>query len=109
MQFKIVAACAGLALIVASIAPAEAGDRNRTWCRAQQHSDSPMTWNEGYGVSSCNDRAVTPYRPWNSAAPVPRNQSDPMVAGENWRGSAYFSGYDQRYDDRYDRRSHRYR
>ena len=107
MRSRVVAAFAGLALVLGATSIAVAGDRS--FCRHQQNSDSPMTWSEGYGVSSCNDRASTPYRPWNSAAPVRRDQSDPMVAREDWRGSGYFSAYDQRYDDRYDRRSHRYR
>ena len=107
MRSNVVAACAGLSLLIAATSTADAG--GRSFCRHQQNSDSPMTWSEGYGVSSCNDRATTPYRPWNSAAPVRRNQSDPMVAREDWRGAGNFGAYDERYDDRYDRRSHRYR
>jgi hypothetical protein len=109
MKSKFIAAFAGVSLLIGAVSIAEAGNRSRTWCRHLQNSDSPMTWSEGYGVSNCNDRAATPYRPWNSAAPVRRSQSDPMVAREDWRGDSYFSGYDNRYDDRYDRRSHRYR
>lgn len=109
MKYKLIAACAGLSLLFAATSVAEAGNRRHTWCRHIQNNDSPMVWSEGYGVSSCNDRASTPYRPWRSAHPVRRNQSDPMVAREDWRGDSYFSAYDQRYDDRFDRRSHRYR
>jgi hypothetical protein len=94
--------------LIATVLTAEAGDRSRHWCRHLQNSDSPMTWSEGFGVSTCNDRAATPYQPWYSAVPVRRNQNDPMVARDDWRVNG-FSAYDDRYDDRYDRRSHRYR
>jgi hypothetical protein len=109
MKYKVTAAFASISLLLGATAIAEAGNRNRTRCRHLQDSDSPMTWSEGYGVSSCDDRAATPYRPWRSAEPVRRNQADPMVASEDWRGDSYFSGYDNRYDDRYDRRHRRYR
>ena len=108
MTYKYIAAFGGVSLLIAATSVADAGNR-KTWCRHLQNSDSPMVWSEGYGVSSCNDRASTPYRPWRSAEPIRRDQSDPMVARESWRGDSYFSGYDKRYDDRYDRRSHRYR
>jgi hypothetical protein len=106
---KIVAGFMVVSLSLTAVLPAQAGDRSRHWCRHLQSSDSPMSWSEGFGVSSCNDRAATPYRPWNSATPIPRDQHDPMTARDNWHGNAYFSAYDNRYDDRYDRRSHRYR
>jgi hypothetical protein len=108
MKSSVIAVCVSLSLLAVATSVAEAGDRSRKWCRHLQNSDSPMVWSEGYGVSSCNDRAATPYRPWNSAAPVRRNQDDPMTARDDWRVSD-FSKYDNRYDDRYDRRSRRYR
>jgi hypothetical protein len=109
MKSGVVVAFAVVSLSFAATASAYAGDNSRHWCRHLQNPNSPMSWNEGFGVSSCNDRASTPYQPWNSAVPIRRNQNDPMVAREDWRGSSYFSAYDNRYDDRYDRRSHRYR
>lgn len=107
MKSSVVAAFAVVSVSLCAVTVAEAGDHSNRWCRHLQNSDSPMTWSEGYGVSSCNDRAATPYRPWRSAVPIRRNQSDPMTARDDWRGS--LSAYDNRYDDRYDRRSHRYR
>ena len=109
MQSKVVAVLAVLSLSFGASISAHAADNSRHWCRHLQNGESPMTWSEGFGASTCNDRASTPYRPWHSAAPVRRNQSDPMTARDDWRGNAYFSAYDNRYDDRYDRRPHRYR
>ena len=109
MKSRIIVALAAASLSIAGSVTAHAGDNSRHWCRHLQNADSPMTWSEGFGVSSCNDRAATPYQPWNSATPIRRNQSDPMVAQQNWHGPAYFSAYDNRYDDGYDRRPHRYR
>ena len=88
MKYKLIAALAGVSIFVAATTVAEAGNRNRTWCRHLQNSDSPMTWSEGYGVSSCNDRAATPYRPWRSAEPIRRNQSDYHL----WRGGSTLLG-----------------
>jgi len=107
MKTTSIAVCASL-LLVATASVATASDRDRPWCRQLENSRDPMTWSEDFGIARCNDRAATPYRPWNSAAPLRRKQSDPMVARDDWRVNG-FSDYDRRYDDRYDRRSHRYR
>ncbi|MBI1213664.1 MAG: hypothetical protein GC190_19570 [Alphaproteobacteria bacterium] len=107
MKFKVVLASVFGLLLLGGASGAQAGDSGRAWCRHTKNPDSPMTWSEGFGVSKCNDRASTPYRPWKSAQPIPRDQNDPMTARDDWRGE--LSAYDSRYDDLYDRRSHRYR
>lgn len=97
-----------VSLIAMTAAIAQAADRQRSFCRHEVDKHDPMLWSEGFGVSECNDRAETPYRPWYSAVPVRKNYDDPMTARDDWRVDG-FSDYDHRYDDRYDRRSHRYR
>ena len=109
MSLRIIVA--GTVAVLATLGAAQsvgASERDRPWCRQSSDSNDPMIWSESFGVSQCNDRAATPYRPWNSAAPIRRDQSDPMVARDDWRVNG-FSDYDRRYDDHYDRRSQRYR
>lgn len=109
MSTKMIFGCAMTALTFATAHFAFASERNYSWCRQVEESRSPMTWSEGFGVSTCNDRATTPYRPWHSAEPLRRDQSDPMLSSDDqWRVDG-FSDYDHRYDDHYDRRPHRYR
>ncbi len=68
-----------------------------------------MLKNEGFGISSCNDRAKTPYQPWHSATPLRRSSNGPMTSSTDWSDNNGLMGYDQSYDDHYDRRYHRYR
>lgn len=103
---KILCLCVSLALPATVLA--HASERDHPWCRQLDNSRDPMTSSEGFGVSTCNDRANTPYQPWYSAVPIRRDQSDPMVASDDWRVNG-FSEYDHAYDDHYDRRPHRYR
>ena len=107
MKAKAISLLAVVVLTATTTLAAQAEHR-RSSCRHIENSSSPMTWSEDFGVSTCNDRASTPYRPWHSTEPIRKNLSDPMVARDDWRVNG-FGAYDNRYDDRYDRRAHRYR
>jgi hypothetical protein len=107
MKSRTIVVCAS-ALVAVTASVTHASERDRPWCRQFENSRDPMIWSEDFGVAHCNNRALTPYQPWDSAAPVRHDQSDPMVARDDWRVNG-FSDYDRQYDDHYDRRSHRYR
>ena len=108
MKSKMLIALACVSLIAAALSFAQASERHKSFCRADADRNDPMLWSEDFGVAKCNDRAATPYQPWDSAKPVPKDHDDPMTARDDWRVNG-LSAYDHRYDDRYDRRSHRYR